>query len=182
MVRPGPREDPPVSNELSLTYGDPCLECGISTTLAPEEAIAVVLDLPDSFSEVLEGSSGDERHPDLTWPVSAYVCHVADNLRIWAERLAGVANGAPQEVGTFDERLLAVARNYDRVPLEAGLWSLRRSVAWHEAVRLAVTADVLLLHPERGELDLADVMRGNAHDSLHHRWDIERSLRYGGGG
>ena len=119
-----------------------------------------------------------ERHGDLSWSVVAYVCHVGDNLRIWAERLAGVALGAPATVAAFDENLLAQARVYDGVALTGALWSLERAATqWVDAVGLAAEADVTLVHPERGALSLRDVILSNAHDVAHHRWDIERSLR-----
>jgi len=34
----------------------------------------------------------------------------------------------------------------------------------------------VLVHPERGEQTVLDVVGSNAHDAYHHRWDIERSL------
>ena len=98
---------------------------------------------------MLVGAIGTERHPDLEWSVSAYVSHVADNLRIWAERLAGIAAGAPPEVGGYDESALARARGYQQIPLQAALWSLSRSVAgWQHAVG-ADPADRHRPHPPR---------------------------------
>ena len=40
------------------------------------EAMALVADLPATYAHVLTGASGRERHPDLAWSVTAYVCHV----------------------------------------------------------------------------------------------------------
>jgi len=34
-----------------------------------------------------------------------------------------------------------------------------------------------MAHPERGAIDLDEIVRSNAHDAAHHVWDIERSLR-----
>src|SRR3954465_11087757 len=51
--------------------------------------------LPDEFDAILAGCSGDETAADTTWSAKAYVFHVADNLRIFAERLQGVFAGAP---------------------------------------------------------------------------------------
>jgi hypothetical protein len=161
----------------TTTYGDPCRQCAFFHTITREAAVSVVVAIPDSLTELLSGKTGDERHRDLAWPVSAYVCHVGDNLRIWAERLAGVAQGGPREIGGYDENMLATARNYERIPLAAALWSVRRAVAdWREAIQQASRMDVVLVHPERGELSVLDVVRSNAHDSTHHQWDIRRSL------
>jgi len=70
-------------------YGDPCRECGFDWNLSVAEGTRQVAVLPAAFAEALSGASGNERHPDLTWSTSAYVSHVADNLRIWTERLMG---------------------------------------------------------------------------------------------
>ncbi len=72
-------------------YGDPCRECGFPWSMPIDDAIGAVAALPGSYREVIDRASGEERSPDLGWSVTAYVCHVADNLRIWAERLTGIA-------------------------------------------------------------------------------------------
>jgi hypothetical protein len=137
----------------------------------------MVADLPTTFAALLAGATGDERHPDLAWSVTEYVCHVADNLRIWAERLVGIAGGGRPLVAGYDEMALAEARNYPSIPLPAALWSLARSVEdWLATVDRSDAAGVVMVHPERGRLTLAEVMTSNAHDAVHHRWDIERSL------
>lgn len=137
----------------------------------------MVMDLPVTYRGRSEGATGYERHPDLGWSVTEYIAHVADNLRIWAERLGGVAGGAPPDVGAYNENELADARNYEAIPLPSALWSLSRSVAdWKEAVGLSSRVGTVLVHPERGEQSLSDVVHSNAHDAFHHRWDIERTL------
>jgi hypothetical protein len=63
------------------------------------------------------------------------------------------------------------------VALQAALWSLERAVGeWQLAVADAGAAEVTLIHPDRGEQSLVDVIRSNAHDAIHHQWDIQRSL------
>lgn len=157
-------------------YGDPCRECsfGFSTGLA--ESLAYLAGIPEEYSALLADARGTERHPDLSWPVGAYVCHVADNLRIWAERLAGSALGA-WAVSAYDENLLAKARSYADVPLAAALWSLRRARGdWQDAVREVSSEGIVVVHGERGEMLLEDIARSVAHDGFHHAWDIRRSL------
>ncbi len=132
---------------------------------------------PARYADVLRGRDGSERNPDLDWSAGAFVCHVTDNLRIWAERLAGFALGATGQVANYDGDLLARARAYEGVPIQASLWSLQRaSDDWTEAFSLAVDKRVVLLHPERGEQSTLDVARTNAHDTHHHEWDIRRSV------
>ena len=159
------------------TYGQPCTGCGFWWHRSLDDAVRMVAETPDTYHRVLAGATGDERHPDLSWSVSAYVCHVGDNLRIWSERLAGIARGAPPTVSGYDESALGRARGYDTIPLPTALWSLGRSVAdWLEVVGAARDDGSVLIHPERGPQSLGDVARSNAHDAFHHRWDIQRSL------
>ena len=160
-------------------YGDPCRGCGYRWTIGNGDAVIMVSEVPATFGRVLAGATGKERHPDLAWSASAYVSHVADNLRIWAERLAGVTAGAPPDVGGYDQDGLAEARGYQHIPLQAAQWSLSRSVAgWLQAVGQARTHGIVLIHPERGGQSLSDVVLANAHDAFHHRLDIERSLPF----
>ncbi len=159
------------------TYGDPCRDCGYQWSIEPDQAIELVGAVPQRYATLLSGLDGSQRHPDLAWSAKAYVSHVVDNLRIWAERLAGAATGARGPVAPYHADLLAQAREYEALPLAGALWSLDRSVrAWHEAVRLADEAAVVLSHPERGDQAVAEVVLTNAHDAHHHAWDIERCL------
>ncbi len=159
-------------------YGDPCHQCGFSWTTGVGGAVTIISSLPSAYAHLLVGATGDEQHPDLDWSVSDYVCHVGDNLRIWAERLAGIAAGASPVVGGYDENDLARARGYSEIPLQAAQWSLSRSVAgWQQAVGLSRRTGMVLIHPVRGEQSLPDVVLANAHDGFHHQWDIDRSLR-----
>jgi hypothetical protein len=160
------------------TYGDPCRECGFDWSLSLDRAVQLMSGLAATYDEVLAGATGSEQLPELAWPVGAYVSHVADNLRIWTERLMGVTLGAGPEVGGYDENELAQARRYDLIPLEASRWSLRLSVAeWVKAIEASSHHGTVMIHPQRGELDLSDVARSNAHDARHHLFDIERTLR-----
>ncbi len=137
----------------------------------------MIASIPDRTAGALRGGDPSQRHPDLGWSAGAYVSHVTDNLRIWAERLTGAALGGRRDVRGYDGDLLAQARVYEGVPIEGALWSLRRAAAaWGEAFRLAQEHGVVLLHPDRGDQTAVDVARTNAHDAFHHEWDIRRSL------
>ncbi len=161
------------------TYGQPCRECAFDWTLALDDAARGMSALTSAYPDLLHGATGREQHPDLSWSSAAYVSHVADNLRIWTERLRGVALGATRRVGGYDESELAVARNYETIPLQAALWSLQLSSdEWIKAIDSAPSKGTVLVHPERGEMDLLDVVTANTHDAHHHLWDIERTLRW----
>jgi hypothetical protein len=161
----------------TTTYGEPCRECGYSFAISQPEALKLLLDLPRDYDAALDGATGNEQHPDLSWPVTAYVSHVADNLRIWAERLIGVATGAGLSIAAYDENVLGLARSYDKIPLGAARWSLGRSVLdIEEAAHVSAPTGPVLDHPERGELTLTEVLVAIAHDARHHLWDVERSI------
>lgn len=160
-------------------YGDPCRECGFDWDTSTDDGVALLAGVPASYAALLAEASGDERHPALSWSVTAYVCHVADNLSIWAERLIGSSRAGRVAIAGYDEHRLAEARGYESIDLAAAAWSLGRAVeAWQEAVaeHRDRSEGVVLVHPERGPLALDDVVVANAHDALHHRWDIERSV------
>lgn len=161
----------------TTTYGEPCRECGYSFGISQQQALELLLGLPSAYDDVLEDATGNEQHPDLSWSVTAYVSHVADNLRIWAERLIGVATGASLAIAAYDENELAAARSYDQIPLSAARWSLGRSVLdIGEAAHVSAPTGPVLDHPERGELTLTEVLVAIAHDARHHLWDIKRSI------
>ena len=144
------------------------------------DAIAVMRGLPDSIDEVVAGATGAERLPDLGWNVSAYIAHMTDNTRIWAERLIAVARGADARVVPYDPDLLAASRHYNEVALEGAKWALGRAVSdWLIVVEEAEPAGVVVLHSERGAMELFDVVASNAHDSYHHWWDLSRILHRG---
>ena len=115
-------------------WGNPCRECGFDWSQSPETAIAAVEALPDEFDALLAGRTGGEQAPDATWSAKAYVFHVADNLRIFAERLEGVFAGGPTTLAAYDQDELAAARNYDAMSLQSALWSVRTAtVTWAAA-------------------------------------------------
>lgn len=133
--------------------------------------------LPARYAALVKGRRGDERHPDLAWNVAAYVSHVTDNLRNWAERLSGARLAGDRHVPGYDQDLLARARYYNDVSLAGALWSLQRAADdWVGSVSAALEAGVVLEHADRGAQRAEDVARNNAHDAAHHAWDIQRIL------
>jgi hypothetical protein len=133
--------------------------------------------LPDSIEELVVGATGAERLATLGWNVSGYVAHMTDNTRIWAERLIAVARGADAHVVAYDDNLLAEARRYNDLALTGARWSLGVAVeSWLHAVAEAQEAGVVMLHAQRGPMEVSDVVASNAHDSYHHCWDVTRIL------
>lgn len=163
-------------------YGEPCRECGFHWGLAPSEAVRLLGDMPGQFRRALAGCSGQERHPELAWTATAYVCHVGDNLRSWAERLAGARLSGDRQIPGYDQDLLAQARHYNELNLEAAMWSLDRAArCWIESLEAALSSGLVVEHAERGELRADDVARNNVHDACHHLRDVERIVAHTSG-
>lgn len=163
------------------TYGDPCRGCAFDWSIEEVHAVRYVEGLAPRYRTLIGSNDGSGRHPDLRWSVAEYVCHVVDNLRIWAERLAAAAAGSRTPIAPYDADLLAQARRYDEVPIEGALWSLEAAArTWSEAVGAAKRSRASLEHPERGQLPVSSIVRTNCHDAHHHAWDIERSISAGG--
>ena len=158
-------------------YGNPCWTCGFTGNRTPADTVAVVRAIPDHFADRLAGRTGRERHPELTWTTAGCVSHVTDNLRTWAERLAGGYLGGSFAVRGYGPDLLVSARQADETALAGARWSLRWAVvAWVLAVEAALAAGVVLEHATRGPQQAEDVARNNAHDASHHLWDVGRIL------
>ncbi len=162
-------------------YGNPCAGCDFEWSLTPHEAVRSVTELPARCRGLLAGHTGYERHPDLGWTPAGYVSHITDNLRNWAERLAGARLSGAVDVPGYDPDLVAEGRSYNQIAPAAALWSLERAAdAWASSVTAALDAGTVLRHAERGAQRAEDVARNNAHDGHHHLWDIQRILRYAG--
>ena len=158
-------------------YGEPCRECGFTWSAGLAATVLLMEGIPDSIDELVKEAAGTEGLPDLGWNVSGYIAHMTDNTRIWSERLIAVARGADPHVVPYDPDLLAESRRYNEVALVGARWSLRNAVdTWLQAVTEADLASVVLLHSERGAMELFDVVASNAHDAHHHRWDLTRIL------
>jgi hypothetical protein len=158
-------------------YGNPCRDCGFEWSQSARDAIAAVERAPARFAALLAGASGDEVPRGCTWSAKAYVFHVADNLRIFAERLEGVRAGGPRSLIGYEENELAAARHYEEMSVPAAQWSIANAVPlWAAASRAALDAGTTFAHSEYGELTAAEIVRAPAHDAVHHLWDVSRAV------
>jgi hypothetical protein len=162
-----------VNEFLRAHYGDPCRGCGYGWNVDPGHSRNTIVSAPARFSLLLFGRDGTERHVTLQWNAVAYVVHVADVLRVWADRIAAAALGSSESIVPYDEAVLGEVRGYQRLPLAGALWALERSVGdWIAAEELADSARMALNHPEQGLLELDGVRRIMAHEIEHHATDI----------
>ncbi len=132
------------------TFGDPCRECGFAWNLTADEAVAVISKSPAAYRDAVRDATGRESAPDLVWNLASYVAHVADNLRIWGERLAAAAGSKePIALVSYDSDALASARRYDSLPLSGVLWGLSEAAAsWVRAWRTGDSARAVAGHGE----------------------------------
>ncbi len=75
-----------VNEFLREAYGDPCRTCGYGWSIPADVCRDIIQAAPDRFEVLLAGRDGSERCDDLGWNTAAYVIHLADVLRIWADR------------------------------------------------------------------------------------------------
>jgi hypothetical protein len=158
-------------------YGDPCSECGYAWTITLAESLTLLKSIPGRFREAVDGHDATAHHPDLAWSASAYVAHVGDNLRIFAERIAALDLGAYGDNVPYSPDLLAEARQYDLIPIQGALWSLDHAVAdIVEAVERSEGKEVAMVIDDRGPQNLTDILRTTTHDAFHHVWDVQRII------
>lgn len=161
---------------LSWIYGedppDRCPQCAFAWDLDFDDTVRVIRDAPGQIAGRLDGRDGMVAQVDASWNATAYVWHLTDLARAWAERWIQISNEPGSELIGFDPDELAAARNYRKLPTEPGLWALR------EAVRMLLDATALLsedaefLHGDWGPGTVADAMRWLAHEFHHHELDI----------
>jgi hypothetical protein len=158
-------------------YGDPCRECGYHWTITQPEALALVADIPQRFRDALEGKDATLIHPNLTWSAAAYVAHVTDNLRIFAERFAALDMGAYGDTVPYHPDLLAEARSYNSIPVAGALWSLENaSRDFVRAVEMTEGKNVTMIIDDHGPQNVLELVKTTTHDAYHHVWDVQRTV------
>lgn len=137
----------------------------------------------EAYRNALRDATGYESTPELVWNAAAYVAHVTDNLRIWGERLAAAGlSEEPLTLESYDGDALASARCYNSLPLAGVLWGLSEAAASWTRAWSNRGSDRVFLHPERGRISADDVARTNAHDIVHHQFDLRRCVTSGTSG
>ncbi len=95
-------------NDGASDVRDPCRGCAFDWSISQGDADALIAQTPARFVAIIGDRDGSQRDPALEWTAGGYVCHVADSLRVWAERLANVALGDPGPVAEYNQDKLAV--------------------------------------------------------------------------
>lgn len=154
-----------------------CDQCDFSFDGRLGEVLTEITNAPARYAAAVRGR--DARRPPApgVWSPSAYVWHVADALRAWAERLAVVREHPGARIVPFDQDELARVRRYEELPIAGGLYALGRAVAELDACLRDIDPSLPLDHPEFGPGTVEDAVRWLAHEVHHHEMDIEWGLR-----
>jgi hypothetical protein len=170
-----------------VTGGGPCPDCGLdAAAVARADLGPSLLAEARSWEDDLAELTGDDealrRGPDpATWSALEYACHVADVLRVFAERVRRCRTGDDPELGWWDHEAAVVEERYNEQPvagvrariadgavdLALSLPRLDDPAAWQRA---GTRRDL-----ERFTIDA--LTRFALHESVHHRLDTRRSAR-----
>ncbi|RVW01369.1 DinB family protein [Rhodococcus xishaensis] len=88
-------------------FGDPCRECGYHWKQSFESLMASHSQIHSGLSAAVTERNYRTKIADTAWSVGEYVCHIADNEHIWAERLATAAEMAEPRIAAFEQDALA---------------------------------------------------------------------------
>ena len=156
--------------------GANCAECGFGWTTDGERALLHLRGGPGRFDELLEGHDATGQPDPRVWSPSAYVWHVGDVVRAWAERLHSLGTDPSASWAGFDPNELAGARRYHALPPRSGPWALARAIDALEQSLDGLDMDTAFVHPEWGHGTVADALRWVAHEVVHHQVDVRRGI------
>lgn len=155
-----------------------CPTCGWDWSTSPEDALEVIAAAPDRYAALLAGRDGMARAADGGWNATAYVWHLTDLARGWAERWVQVRAVAGSLLAGWDPDVLAEARNYRELPTAAAEWALGEAVSSFIVQCDLVGFDATFLHGDWGNGSVADAIRWLGHEFFHHQLDVdERAAR-----
>jgi hypothetical protein len=163
-----------IATMLPHASTDGCAECGFDWTLPTSTCRDVIDGAPDRLGALLAGHRAPA--PDAGWSPSAYVWHVGDVVRAWAERLHALGADPTARWAGFDPDELARARIYGDLPAVTAAWALDQATQALTAALEPLDVVATFTHPEWGEGTVADALRWLAHEAVHHELDVRRGL------
>jgi hypothetical protein len=167
---------PFLDGALRWVYGDDppaaCNVCGFDWSIGATAALEVIGGSPDRFEAVLAGRDGMVAPADGSWNATAYVWHLTDLARSWAERWVQIREAPGSLLVGWDPDELADVRGYRSLPTEPGLWALRSAVATFVDVTGVLNLDTPFEHGDWGTGDVADGLRWLGHEFHHHEQDV----------
>jgi hypothetical protein len=154
-----------------------CPTCGYRWSIDETDALALIEAGPDRYDAILAGKDGMRHQPDGSWNATAYLWHLTDLMRSWAERWVQIREAPGSRLVGFDPDVLAEARGYRSLPTHPGLWALRSSVDTFIEVTSMITPETSFEHGDWGTGDVADALRWLGHEIHHHVGDVVARAR-----
>ena len=121
---------------------------------------------------LLENRDGMVAPDDGGWNATAYLWHLTDLARSWAERWVQISETPGSRLVGWDPDELAEVRGYRSLPTSAGVWALRSAVETFVEVTAMVALDTPFEHGDWGTGDVADGLRWLGHEFHHHETDV----------
>lgn len=150
-----------------------CPTCDWNWSVSTENALDAIARAPDRYAELLDGRDGMAEPADGGWNATAYLWHLTDLARSWAERWVQLRAMAGSLLVGWDPDVLAEARNYSALPTAAADWALRDAVSSFIAQCSRVDFDATFEHGEWGQGSVADAIRWLGHEFVHHQLDVD---------
>jgi hypothetical protein len=149
-----------------------CPACGYDWTIDASDALRLIVSSPDRFEAALDGRDGMHPQADGSWNATAYLWHLTDLARSWAERWVQIGTAPGSRLVGFDPDELADVRGYRSLPTSAGLWALRSGVGTFVEITGTLPLDTPFDHGDWGMGDVADALRWLGHEFHHHEMDV----------
>lgn len=150
-----------------------CSVCGYDWAIAPDAALALIAAGPTQYAALLSGRDGMAGPADGGWNATAYVWHLTDLARSWAERWVQVREAPGSVLVGWDPDVLAEARNYRALPTSAALWALADSVGSFTEQSDETPYATAFEHGDWGSGTVADGIRWLGHEFHHHLLDVD---------
>jgi hypothetical protein len=151
-----------------------CEECGFAWTVPRNDAIELVTRLAEDATAAVARVREPMQPIGRRWSASMYVWHLVDVMRIGTERLLTLAYDPGRGLTCWDENVLAETRHYGQLSPAVGLIVLQKAAREWVGVAREAPAEVVVRHPEFGDLGALEIIRRNAHEAHHHLMDINR--------
>ena len=156
-----------------------CPECGTALEPSATDAAELITEGPATYKALFArtpAASWTIASSGSTWAPNAYLWHVVDVLRFGAERLWMLTLDPTAAVIAWDADEIAKARGYAGLSVAVGLHALDHATAmWLDAFD-ATPSDAVARHPEIGAMTALVMAQRNAHEVVHHTYDITRGL------
>lgn len=163
-----------------LYDGEPpgkCPQCGYSWMTTFSTACDLIESSPPRFDAAFDGRDGMARPTDGSWNATAYVWHLTDLSRSWAERWVQISLNPGSRLVGWDPDELAEVRGYRSLPTESGLWALRGAANDLMTATKAAGPSAEFLHGDWGTGTVCNAIVWIGHEFYHHELDVRERVR-----